>query len=128
MFGLGGGAGYLFRPLAEAVVFALIASYILSRTLVPTLANYLLRKQALGPHADQIPDPAAQTAHRAPFARRSRCKGHPQGGVQDRPLGAEAGGDASSRRFPIGRSAARPANESVPGTTSSPADRSGIQR
>jgi multidrug efflux pump subunit AcrB len=46
MFGLGGVAGYLFRPLAEAVVFALIASYVLSRTLVPTLANYLLRKQA----------------------------------------------------------------------------------
>ena len=35
--------GYLFRPLAEAVVFALVASYILSRTLVPTLANYMLR-------------------------------------------------------------------------------------
>ena len=46
MFGLGGVAGYLFRPLAEAVVFALVASYILSRTLVPTLANYLLRNQA----------------------------------------------------------------------------------
>src|ERR1700689_475750 len=45
MFGLGGVAGYLFRPLAEAVVFALIGSFILSRTLVPTLANYLLRKQ-----------------------------------------------------------------------------------
>src|SRR6266478_4450151 len=45
MFGLGGVAGYLFRPLAEAVVFALIASYILSCTLVPTLANYLLRGQ-----------------------------------------------------------------------------------
>jgi multidrug efflux pump subunit AcrB len=43
MFGLGGVAGYLFRPLAEAVVFAMIGSYILSRTLVPTLANYLLR-------------------------------------------------------------------------------------
>lgn len=47
MFGLGGVAGYLFRPLAEAVVFALIASYILSRTLVPTLANYLLRRHVL---------------------------------------------------------------------------------
>ena len=47
MFGLGGVAGYLFRPLAEAVVFALIASYVLSRTLVPTLANYLLRNQVL---------------------------------------------------------------------------------
>ncbi len=51
MFGLGGVAGYLFRPLAEAVVFALIASYVLSRTLVPTLANYLLRKQVLQTHA-----------------------------------------------------------------------------
>jgi len=46
MFGLGGVAGYLFRPLAEAVVFAMIASYVLSRTLVPTMANHLLRKQA----------------------------------------------------------------------------------
>jgi multidrug efflux pump subunit AcrB len=49
MFGLGGVAGYLFRPLAEAVVFAMIASYILSRTLVPTLANYLLRTQQHAP-------------------------------------------------------------------------------
>ena len=46
MFGLGGVAGYLFRPLAEAVMLALVASYVLSRTLVPTLANYLLRNQA----------------------------------------------------------------------------------
>jgi multidrug efflux pump subunit AcrB len=43
MFQLGGVAGYLFRPLAESVVFALLASFILSRTLVPTMANYLLR-------------------------------------------------------------------------------------
>jgi multidrug efflux pump subunit AcrB len=52
MFGLDGVAGYLFRPLAEAVVFALVASYALSRTLVPTLANYLLRKQAHAGRAD----------------------------------------------------------------------------
>ena len=43
MFFLAGVARYLFVPLAEAVVFAMIASYILSRTLVPTLAMYLLR-------------------------------------------------------------------------------------
>ena len=42
MFQLGGVAGYLFRPLAEAVVFALIGSFILSRTLVPTMARYFL--------------------------------------------------------------------------------------
>src|SRR5579863_467087 len=46
MFQLGGVAGYLFRPMAEAVVFALIGSFTLSRTLVPTMANYLMR----GPH------------------------------------------------------------------------------
>jgi len=43
MFFLTGVARYLFVPLAEAVSFAMIASYILSRTLVPTLAKYLLR-------------------------------------------------------------------------------------
>src|SRR5258708_6940511 len=58
MFGLGGVAGYLFRPLAEAVVFALIASYILSRTLVPTLANYLLRNQAHATAHDEAARPS----------------------------------------------------------------------
>ncbi|MCA0403354.1 MAG: efflux RND transporter permease subunit [Proteobacteria bacterium] len=44
MFFLGGVAQYLFAPLAEAVIFAMLASYILSRTLVATLAKYLLKK------------------------------------------------------------------------------------
>ena len=44
MFLLGGVARYLFVPLALAVVFAMLASYVLSRTLVPTLAKYWLRK------------------------------------------------------------------------------------
>jgi multidrug efflux pump subunit AcrB len=43
MFFLTGVSRYLFVPLAEAVVFAMIASYILSRTLVPTMAMYLLK-------------------------------------------------------------------------------------
>src|SRR6201997_474126 len=51
MFQLGGVAGYLFRPLAEAVIFALLFSFLLSRTLVPTLASYLLRPHASG-HGD----------------------------------------------------------------------------
>ena len=42
---LGGVAGYLFRPLAEAVVFAMIASYVLTYTLVETMARYLLSAQ-----------------------------------------------------------------------------------
>src|ERR1700732_416327 len=45
LFQLSGVAGYLFLPLAEAIVFAMLASFILSRTLVPTLAAYLLPAQ-----------------------------------------------------------------------------------
>lgn len=43
MFFLTGVARYLFVPLAEAVVFAMLASYLLSRTLVPTMAMYLMK-------------------------------------------------------------------------------------
>ena len=46
MFTLGGVAGFLFRPMAKAVVFALIGSYVLSRTLVNTMARFLLAHQA----------------------------------------------------------------------------------
>jgi multidrug efflux pump subunit AcrB len=46
MFMLGGVARYLFIPLAESVVFAMLASYVLSRTLVPTMAMYLLRAKS----------------------------------------------------------------------------------
>jgi len=54
IFFLGGVAKYLFAPLAEAVVFAMLASYVLSRTLVPTLSLFWLKKhvhdkQANGP-------------------------------------------------------------------------------
>jgi multidrug efflux pump subunit AcrB len=42
MFFLPGVSGFLFAPMAEAVLFAMIGSFLLSRTLVPTMANYLL--------------------------------------------------------------------------------------
>ena len=48
MFFLSGVAKFLFVPLAEAVIFAVFASYVLSRTLVPTLALYLLRHKNTG--------------------------------------------------------------------------------
>ena len=48
MFFLAGVSKFLFVPLAEAVVFAMLASYILSRTLVPTLAMYLLKAKEHG--------------------------------------------------------------------------------
>ena len=50
MFFLTGVARYLFAPLAEAVVFAMLASYVLSRTLVPTLVMLLMDHTP--PHAD----------------------------------------------------------------------------
>ncbi len=67
MFQLGGVAGYLFRPMAEAVVFALIGSFILSRTLVPTMANYLMRSQHQ--HGAPHHDPALQPRSRNPLKR-----------------------------------------------------------
>jgi multidrug efflux pump subunit AcrB len=51
MFLLSGVARYLFVPLAEAVVFAMLASYLLSRTIVPTMAKYLLRGEKHEPEA-----------------------------------------------------------------------------
>ena len=47
MFFLSGVARYLFVPLAEAVSFAMLASYLLSRTIVPTMARYLLADKTM---------------------------------------------------------------------------------
>jgi CzcA family heavy metal efflux pump len=69
MFLLGGVARYLFVPLGEAVVFAMLASYFLSRTIVPTMAKYLLK-----PHS---PEDAAQAdKSRNPFIRFQRIFEH----------------------------------------------------
>jgi len=43
LFKLGGVAGYLFKPMAEAIIIAMLASFILSRTLVPTMAKYMMK-------------------------------------------------------------------------------------
>lgn len=50
MFFLEGVSRFLFVPMAEAVMFAMVSSFILSRTLVPTMANYLLKPHAAGEH------------------------------------------------------------------------------
>ncbi|UIJ47175.1 efflux RND transporter permease subunit [Sphingomonas cannabina] len=59
MFFLPGVAGFLFVPLALAVVFAMIASFILSRTLVPTMAMYLLKPHAPG-HIHEAGSPGSR--------------------------------------------------------------------
>ena len=66
MFFLSGVSRYLFVPLAEAVVFAMLASYMLSRTLVPTMAMYLLKKH--DPHA--IPSQSIFAKFQRVFERR----------------------------------------------------------
>ena len=53
LFSLGGVGGYLFRPLAMAIIFAMVASFVLSRTLVPTMAASLLRGQVHHGHHDE---------------------------------------------------------------------------
>src|SRR6202045_2214888 len=69
MFLLSGVARYLFVPLAEAVVFAMLASYILSRTLVPTLAMYLLKAKQHDHAASRNPLIRFQQAFERGFER-----------------------------------------------------------
>ncbi|KVC69555.1 RND transporter [Burkholderia ubonensis] len=64
MFFLTGVARYLFVPLAEAVVFAMLASYVLSRTLVPTMAMLLFRPQQAGTGPDRSTSRFARIHHR----------------------------------------------------------------
>jgi CzcA family heavy metal efflux pump len=70
MFFLQGVAGFLFVPMAEAVMFAVIASFILSRTLVPTLAMYLLKPRGEGEaQAPRNPFTRFQSGFERRFAR-----------------------------------------------------------
>lgn len=63
---LTGPAKYLFTPMALAVVFAMLASYVLSRTLVPVLVNFLLgAEHSFEGHGDKAPsDPAKRSIFR----------------------------------------------------------------
>ena len=70
MFFLEGVARFLFVPMAEAVMFAMICSFILSRTLVPTMAKYLLKPHA--PHTDEHGTNIALPASRNPLVRFQR--------------------------------------------------------
>lgn len=80
MFFLTGVSRYLFVPMAEAVVFAMIASFILSRTFVPTAANFLLKSHASSEHAsghlawvgEVVHDGMHRPAQRNPLVRFQR--------------------------------------------------------
>ena len=64
MFALSGVARFLFVPLAESVVFAVMASYFFSRTLVPTLAMYLMKD--VQDEEDKNPDDNDEEGHERP--------------------------------------------------------------
>ena len=68
MFLLSGVARYLFLPLAEAVVFAMLASYALSRTIVPTMAKYLLGRQKVGEERQTSRNPLVRLQQRFEIA------------------------------------------------------------
>ena len=72
MFFLTGVARFLFVPLAEAVIFAMIASYILSRTLVPTLALLFMKNMQ---HGAAAPDSLLQRVYRRFDAGFERMRG-----------------------------------------------------
>ncbi|MDB5295553.1 MAG: mdtC 3, partial [Phycisphaerales bacterium] len=88
---ISGAARYLFTPLALAVVFAMMTSYLLSRTLVPTMVHYLLAGEVEmyggkldpdDPHAKaalEHKDHAAHGQHDATFAERWRGRLHTRG-------------------------------------------------
>ena len=87
MFFLTGVAHYLFVPLAESVVFAMLASYVISRTLVPTLVMWFFRNvhHALppGPTGDSSGLPAAPAALPAgPGPRPGAARGRPLAALQ----------------------------------------------
>jgi multidrug efflux pump subunit AcrB len=70
MFFLSGVARFLFVPMAESVMFAMVFSFLLSRTLVPTLAKYLLRMHIT--HADAHGDAISPPRSRNPLVRFQR--------------------------------------------------------
>ncbi len=76
MFFLTGVARFLFVPLAEAVVFAMLASYVLSRTLIPTLVMWFYRNSPYHSHevegAEDIADEAPPRGWSAPFVHIQR--------------------------------------------------------
>src|ERR1700691_4975410 len=70
MFFLDGVARYLFVPMAESVMFAMVFSFLLSRTLVPTMAKYLLRAHVA--HADEHNNGVERPRSRNPLVRFQR--------------------------------------------------------
>ena len=116
MFLLSGVARYLFVPLAEAVVFAMLTSYVLSRTLVPTLAKYWLRTARAGAGRRGQPECLAALPARLRGALRAAARPLPEHAEHDPASPRRVHGrvprlslrlDADATRFSAGTSSRR---------------------
>ncbi|AWH25652.1 efflux RND transporter permease subunit [Stenotrophomonas sp. YAU14D1_LEIMI4_1] len=74
MFLLDGIAGYLFRPMALAVIFAMASSFVLSRTLVPTMALYLLKPHRVEGGVGHHPEDAFLNHHEGDHPQHRRAR------------------------------------------------------
>ena len=93
VFFLGGVASAIFAPLATAVIFAMLASYILSRTLVPTLVMYLLRKELPIYHAqeeNEVPSAHFRNGHEVTQGERDLARLHREQFEKEHPSGTPA--------------------------------------
>jgi multidrug efflux pump subunit AcrB len=100
IFFLSGTAKYLFQPLATAVIFAMLASYLLSRTVVPTMVKFLMRG-----HMEEIDTSLARKLENGGNARASRAEsgGSPDSSRLEEVFAAGARkGHARRVRSPVG--------------------------
>lgn len=100
MFFLEGVSRYLFVPMALSVIFAMVCSFILSRTLVPTMAKYLLRPHA--PHTDMHGIDVALPPSRNPLVRFQRGFEARFEHIREGYRGLLAGALANRRSFIVG--------------------------
>ena len=91
VFFLGGVASAIFAPLATAVIFAMLASYILSRTLVPTMVMYLLRKELPIYHAqaeEEVPSAHFRNGREVTQGERDLARLHREQFEREHPSGS----------------------------------------
>jgi multidrug efflux pump subunit AcrB len=90
VFFLGGVASAIFAPLATAVIFAMLASYLLSRTLVPTMVMFLLRKELPIYHAqeeEEVPSAHFRNGREVTQAERDLARLHREQFEKEHPSG-----------------------------------------
>ncbi len=88
LFELTGVSGWLFTPMAEAVMFAMMASFVLSRTLVPTMAKYLLVDHG---HAHPVPEETKSHKNRRKYPTREEIQAMADRSAEENALAGDGG-------------------------------------